>query len=37
VVLESTHESMLQIVPLEVLQQFAATGVNKLRGDILPN
>ena len=37
VVLEATHESMLKIVPLEVLEQFAATGVNKLRGDILPN
>lgn len=37
VVLEATHESVLEIVPLEVLQQFAATGISKLRGDIMPN
>jgi len=37
VVLEATHESVLEIVPLEVLQQYAATGISKLRGDIRPN
>ncbi len=37
VVLEATHESVLNHVSLDVLQQFAATGVNKLRGDIMPN
>ena len=37
VVLEATHESVLNQVSLDVLQQFAATGVNKLRGDIMPN
>ncbi len=37
VVLEATHESMLEVVPLDTLKQFAATGVNKLRGDIHPN
>jgi uncharacterized protein (DUF2237 family) len=37
VVLEATHEATLDVVPLETLKQFAATGVNKLRGDIRPN
>lgn len=37
VVLEATHESVLNIVSLDILQQFAATGVDKLRGDIMPN
>jgi uncharacterized protein (DUF2237 family) len=37
VVLEATHESVLEIVPLEVLEQYAATGISKLRGDIMPN
>jgi uncharacterized protein (DUF2237 family) len=37
VVLEATHESTVDVVPLEVLQAYAATGVNKLRGDIMPN
>jgi uncharacterized protein len=37
VVLEATNIATLELIPLEVLQEYASTGTNKLQGDIRPN
>jgi uncharacterized protein (DUF2237 family) len=37
VVLEATNIATLELIPLETLQEYAATGTNKLQGDIRPN